>query len=111
MTGTGDSVHALAWLERREPRAPEPLFARMAAALAGRAEPDVPEALAGAALACLRAAVEGGRDRAAAWDLLAADALLTYACEAAAEAGPAAQAILDRIASPDHFAPLLAADA
>ncbi len=111
MTGPVDSMHALAWLEQREPRAPEPLFARMAAALSRRTETDVPAALAGAALACLRAAVEGGRDRAAAWDLLAADALLTYACEAAAEAGPAARAVLDRIASPDHFARLLAADA
>jgi len=111
MTGPVDSKHALAWLERREPRAPEPLFARMAEALSQRAEADVPAALAGAAFACLRAAVEGGRDRAAAWDLLAADALLTYACEAAAEAGPDARAILDRIASPEHFARLLAADA
>lgn len=111
MTGPAESMHALAWLERREPRAPEPLFARMAEALSGRAEADVPEALAGAALACLRAAVEGGRDRAAAWDLLAADALLTYACEAAAEAGPDVRAVLERIAPPDRFARLLAEDA
>lgn len=110
MTGPADSLHALAWLERREPRAPEPLFARMAEALSRCAETDIPAALASAAFACLRRAVERGRDRAAALDLLAADALLTYACEAAAEAGPDVGTVLDRIASPEHFARLLATD-
>jgi hypothetical protein len=37
-----------------------------------------------------------GRDRAAAFDLLAADALVTYACEAALET-PDAEASLERI--------------
>lgn len=40
-----------------------------------------------AAETCLRAALERGSDRAAALDLLAADALLTAACGAAAQTG------------------------
>ncbi|MEX0907263.1 MAG: hypothetical protein WD054_02950, partial [Gemmatimonadota bacterium] len=44
----------------------------------------LPHVLGEAALACLRAVVPHCDDRAAALDLLAADALLTYACEVAA---------------------------
>lgn len=43
--------------------------------------------LVAAAVHCLREALEIGSDRAAATPLLAADALLTYAVEAAAERG------------------------
>jgi hypothetical protein len=46
---------------------------------------DLPSQLGEAALVCLRAALRRADDRAAALDLLAADALLTYGCEAAAE--------------------------
>ncbi len=53
----------------------------------------VPERLAEVGLGALSRAL-GGTNRSAATDLLVADALLTYACEAAAEAGPAA---LDRL--------------
>ncbi|HEX7089219.1 MAG TPA: hypothetical protein VF192_03735 [Longimicrobiales bacterium] len=108
MTGPGSAAPARAWLARREPRAPEGLLARMDAALAGRAEPEIPEAFAGAAFSCLRAALAGGADRSAAWDLLAADALLTYACEAAAEQGPDGLAALRRVVSPERFMQLLA---
>jgi hypothetical protein len=48
---------------------------------------DEPALLAAAALACLADALGHGDDRAAALHLLAADALLTVACEAAADAG------------------------
>lgn len=44
--------------------------------------------LARAGLAALASVVEGGGDRGSAADLLAADALITGACRAAAEAGP-----------------------
>jgi hypothetical protein len=107
VTGPGSAAPARAWLAAREPRAPERLLARMDAALAGRTESEIPEALAGAAFSCLRAALAGGADRSAAWDLLAADALLTYACEAAAERGPDALDALGRVVSPERFMQLL----
>lgn len=47
-----------------------------------------------AAEACLRAALEQGSDRAAALDLLAADALLTSACGAAVQAGSTSVEVL-----------------
>jgi hypothetical protein len=46
---------------------------------------DLPSHLGEAALLCLNDALVRGNDRAAALDLLAADALLTYGCEAATE--------------------------
>jgi hypothetical protein len=49
-----------------------------------------PELLANAALDRLRLVLASAGDRSAAFDLLAADALLTQACEAAAEKGPEA---------------------
>lgn len=65
--------------------------------------------LAEAALDCLRAALAAGRGRPAAVHLLAADALLTYACEAAAEAGPDALLALAREYGPGRLARLLPA--
>ncbi|MBX6363244.1 MAG: hypothetical protein IRZ00_05190 [Gemmatimonadetes bacterium] len=75
----------LEWLDTRTPPPPAELRARLADAL----EPaeTLPGALADGALVCLAAALARGDDRAAALDLLSADALLTYALEAAAEAG------------------------
>lgn len=86
------------WLGRREATTPTRLGARMRAALDPiEAEPeDVPSALGAAALVCLRDALAKGSHREAAVDLLAADALLTYGCEAAADAGPGA---LERFAN------------
>lgn len=75
----------LEWLDARTPPPPPELRARLADAL--RPAETLPGALADGALACLEAALARGGDRAAALDLLAADALLTYALEAAAEAG------------------------
>jgi hypothetical protein len=48
---------------------------------------DSPNALRTAALACLEEALRLGDTRTAAFPLLTADALLTHACEAAAESG------------------------
>lgn len=78
---------AAAWLEPHLANAPESLRKRMLDALAP-AE-DVPQALADAALNCLRAALAKPDD---ALDLLAADALLTHAFAAAAEHGDEAVA-------------------
>jgi hypothetical protein len=82
-------VTAIAWLQSRTPSPPEQLTARIADALGTR-----PATRAGeAADACLDAATKilerilgvesSGRDSAV--DLLAADALITYAFELAAE--------------------------
>jgi hypothetical protein len=79
---------ALAWLRARAPTPPAHLADRMAAALRQVATvDDVPRALGDAAFVCLEASLALGPGRAAALDLLAADALLTYAWEAAAESG------------------------
>ena len=63
--------------------------------------------VAEAALATLREVVGGEGGRGSAADLLAADALLTYACEAAAEEGPAALEALTVALGPGHFEGLL----
>lgn len=77
------------WLATRTPAPPEPLATRLADALApvlGRDASEVPDAALGAAAELLEALLRdrtAGRDRAL--DLLAADALVTYAFEAASE--------------------------
>lgn len=66
----------------------------------------VADRLAAAGLAALARSIRGTA-RSTATDLLAADALLTYACEAAAEAGPSE---LDRLTAAldlERFAALL----
>jgi hypothetical protein len=92
-----------AWLDAREPAAPAALRERMDAfidaALAdadnGRA-PGIATALGESGVSALRAAVAHCEERAAALDLLAADALLTYMMEAAAEqGGDAVEAVAD----------------
>ena len=85
-----EARHAtLAWLSRREPPPPFELERRVRRAVERlRAPTDtVPHTLAAAALQCLRDAVRDGKQRSAANELLAADALLTFACESAAESG------------------------
>lgn len=69
--------------------------------------PALVAALGEAAVDRLRIALEGGDDRAAAYDLLAGDALLTYAFEAAADAGPDAVAACARAFGPARLAELL----
>ena len=79
---------AARWLETRIADAPAPLRARMLNALvATDTDDDVATQLAQAAMTCLSASLHNTNERACAHDLLAADALLTHACEAAAEQG------------------------
>ena len=64
--------------------------------------------LAEAGVARLRTVLEAPGEREAALDLLCADALLTYAMEAAAEAGPEALDAIARGFDPERLAQLLA---
>lgn len=91
-----DPASARAWIEAREPDIPEPLRGRMRSALsmtAGDADPAT--GLAHAALDCLHAALDAGDERRAALHLLAADALITHAAEAAAMDGEVALRALE----------------
>jgi hypothetical protein len=98
------------WLEHRSPPAPDGLRKRMVRELGGAGGREAvgvegpATALGAAAMAALtRAMSVGGADRDVAMDLLAADGLLTYACEAAAEEedpGLAIDAILSHFRDP-----------
>lgn len=77
---------ALGWLSMRVAAAPKQLEQRMTAAVqAVGPQQTVQDQLAEAALYCLRRSLEEERRGEKAMQLLAADALLTHACEAAAE--------------------------
>ena len=78
------------WLDARQPAAPPQLRARIDEAIAAVSGATGPALFGEAALHALGAAVAKCEERAAALDLLAADALLTYMMEAAAEQGPEA---------------------
>ena len=94
------------WLESRE-AAPPALHERMIHWAAAADAEEAQLGLGQAALAALQRALELGPARAAALELLAADALVTYACEAAAGIGSAAlEEILDAV-GPAAFARLL----
>lgn len=81
-------MNSLAWLEPRIADAPESLRAQMLNAVQETSpDAELPDLLANAAMLCLRRSLRAPADRASALDLLAADALLTHACEAAAENG------------------------
>lgn len=74
------------WVARRWPAPPADLGAAMTRVLEAESEPDS-EAFHAAARACLSSARRSpGRVRASAFDLLVADALLTYACASALDA-------------------------
>jgi hypothetical protein len=64
----------------------------------------VAAALAAAAHSCLRDALAAGADRTAALHLLAADGLITFACEAAADHDGAALDALARANTPLRLA-------
>src|SRR5687768_17597231 len=99
---------ALRWLSDRMGTAPVILRDRMYAAVMQVEPPaSVHEQLAGAAQYCLQAALARPAHRAAALDLLAADALLTHACAAAADAGPEELARFTASLDASHFAELL----
>lgn len=83
------------WLDAREPSPPERLSGRIRAELAASASLDStldPGLLAEAGIAIVHAIGHtGSSDRSTALDLLAADALVTYAFEASAESVRAAR--------------------
>lgn len=94
--GDPGAAAAARWLARRDPAPPAAVRASIAGAMA-RYDPGdgvVSERLVSAGLALLEGVVSGVGDRASAAELLAADALLTYAVEAAAEEG---RGSLDRL--------------
>jgi hypothetical protein len=102
------SAQARAWLALRAGAVPPSLEARMEAAVDAVGDGrSVHRDLADAALRCLLAAARLGDDRGAALHLLAADALITAACEAAAEAGPAALEAVRADATPARLADLM----
>lgn len=79
---------AAAWLSPRITDAPEALRERMLAAVAEAGSAgEIHDRLGHAAALCLERAMAEQARRESAMDLLAADALLTHACEAAAEGG------------------------
>ena len=93
---------AARWLEPHLAEAPPQLREHMLAAL--RPGESVAQSLADAGLACLRKAVQQPGD---AIDLLAADALLTHACAAAAEQGDVALERLTSLLDATRFQQLL----
>lgn len=82
-----------AWLRERVPGAPPVLLEAMVGALPS-APLSADEALAEGAMALYRSVARGSGGREDALPLLAADALLTHAFEARAEADPAGLAAL-----------------
>lgn len=90
----------VAWLEARDTGSPVELQRHVRTAIAATRETELVDALVDASTACLDSALRLGPDRAAATELLAADALLTWACEAAAESvdARALDAFLDEVA-------------
>jgi hypothetical protein len=96
------------WLQSRRPLPPPKLFDRLALAvtsLSDESKMSRSEILANAAAAILAPLVASGgpeasRNREVATDLLAADALVTYAIEAAAEECDAIARNIDRVIAP-----------
>jgi len=81
--------NAWAWLAPHLEGAPKQLRDCMRVAVEQSNGDSVHAQLANAATMCLRAAARRSSEKRAALDLLSADALLTHACAAAAEAGSA----------------------
>lgn len=104
------SDRARAWLSLRAGAVPPALEACMEAAVDDVLDDDtIHDALADAARTCLRQAIALGDQRAAALPLLAADALMTYACEAAAAVDDAALRELADTWSTERLAAVLPA--
>jgi hypothetical protein len=80
-------MSAWQWLAPQVEDAPVQLRERMRSAVEQASGDSVQVQLANAATVCLRAALQHPSSKSAALDLLSADALLTHACAAAAEAG------------------------
>ena len=86
------------WLQGRIPSIPAPFLPRLLEYGKGPPEGTYLSALAAEALS--QALEEPGRNREAAFKLLAADAFLTYACEAVAQeadVGAGLEGLLDRL--------------
>lgn len=98
------------WLDERTPAMPPELRQAVNVALerapAARDE-SLEDRLADAGLGALSRVAGAAPERSTATELLAADTLLTYACEAAAEAGPDALARLTARLDYARFARLL----
>lgn len=108
-SGDGSVAGALAWLEPRLQRVPEELAERVRAVV-GRADPGpAPDLLASAAVEELERLTEAPQDRNAAIRLLAADAALTWAFEAAAELGADVPELADATGLPGRIGELLRA--
>ena len=86
------------WLDEMHPSPPEGLRVRLEADMMQSEQEASPDRLRDAARVSLEAASARSRDRAAAFQVLAADAWLTYACEAALE-GDEPDAALERLVS------------
>ncbi len=86
------------WLGGLYPSPPEGLRARLEADMMNSGREAMPHRFREAARVSLEKALARSRDRAAAFDVLLADAWLTYACEAALE-GEDPDAALERIVS------------
>ncbi len=98
---------ALDWLERNTADAPPQLRARMREAVHAVAAPTVHDALVAAGTLCLERSIAQPDSPDCALDLLSADALLTHACAAAAEAGNGAlEQLTARLRAP-YFQQLL----
>jgi hypothetical protein len=99
------------WLSRREIPPPFDLELRVRRAVerVPVPGPSIPDTLVAAAVQCLRDAVRSGHERSAANELLTADALLTYAFEAAAEKGIEHLELLTRALDVARFEQLMRA--
>jgi hypothetical protein len=97
---------ARAWLAERSDDVPASLQSRMEQSARDATGVTIPDALASASLDALRDALALCDDRAAALPLLAADALITAACEAAAD-DEAALAALCAAFDPSRLAALV----
>lgn len=86
---------AVAWLAPRLQGVPEELADRVRALVAPAEDGSVPELLASAAVDELERLADASQDRDAAVRLLAADAVLTWAFEAAADLGADVPALAD----------------
>jgi hypothetical protein len=103
------SARARAWVAARADAVPAQLVAVMRDAVdqVPGEELELPHALAEAALYCLRHALHDCDDRSAALPLLAADALMTSACEAAAHGDSEKITLLAETCTPQRLARLL----
>lgn len=98
---------AARWLDARPEPAPPSVRSEIDALLAEADPGALHDRFAAAALRALETVTDGPSDRSSASTLLAADALLTYACEAAAEAGPETLDTLTASLDFDRFTELL----